>query len=138
MYSTRCICNKDSTIGGARMQHYLDQLVDDFFCKAVLSLIMTVFTLVDGFYGSMIWIFLGTFILDFITGVMKSMKKGIDFSSHRLRDSVFKLAAYMTLLTTLIITSKVEPSFTAIVTLAYYYYIFTESKSIMENAEELH
>jgi phage-related holin len=43
----------------------------------------------------------------------------------------------MVLITALIVASKFENSFVPVVTVVYYYFIFTELKSIIENVEEM-
>lgn len=123
--------------GDDRVKHYIDQLADGFSWKIVLSILSSLIGSMEYFYGSLLWTFLGLFVLDFITGIMKSVKLCAPITSRRLRDSVFKLGAYMVLLTALIITSKVDNSFAPLVPVTYYYYIFTEFKSVAENAEIL-
>lgn len=133
--------NNDYEGGVKKVKHYLEQLADGFVWKVILSLIGLVICELEGFYTSLLWGFLGMFVLDFITGVLKSRKRGIAFSSRRLRDSVYKLAAYMVLLTAVICVGRSkgvpEASFSSLVPLLYYYYIFTEFKSILENVEAL-
>lgn len=119
---------------GAR--YYLAQLMDGFLWKSTVSIFGTLVSYLQGFYGNLVWGFLILFSLDFITGIIKSRYKGIPFSSKRLRDSVAKLASYMVLVTALIITSRYEPSFQPVVTITYYYMMFTELKSILENVQE--
>lgn len=119
------------------LKHYIQQLIEGFSWKILVSLSGALITAIDGFYGVMIWGFLSLFTLDLITGIMKSKYNGIAITSRRLRDSVVKLGAYMVLITALIIAGKFESSFIPIVTVAYYYFIFTELKSIIENAEEM-
>ncbi len=123
--------------GVGTVRHYLAQLATGFEYKFTMSAIGAVLSLISGFYGSLLWGFLALFTLDLLTGIMKSFKNGVPISSKRLRDSVTKLGAYMVLITALIIASKYENSFVPIVTVAYYYFIFTELKSIIENAREM-
>lgn len=123
--------------GGGDMRYYLGQLVADFRIKAVFSTILSIISVIENFYGEMLWGFLTLFVLDFITGIMKSKAKNIPISSRRLRSSVTKLGAYMILLTAVIVTSKFEPTFVPLIALLYYYYMFTEFKSILENVSEL-
>ena len=92
---------------------------------------------VEGFYGSLLWGFVGLFLLDLISGILKSWFKHIPISSNRLRDSVIKLAGYMVLLTATVIVSKYEHSFKTIIPFVYYYFMFTEFKSVCENAKEI-
>lgn len=119
------------------LKHYLSTIADDFSSKIIISLFVTILTYVTGFYGAIIWGFLGIFMLDLLTGIMKSIYKGVKICSKRLRDSVVKLGSYMVLITSLIIASKFETSFAPVVTLAYYYFMFTELKSIVENVQEM-
>jgi phage-related holin len=123
--------------GVGTMRHYLEQLASGFEYKIVLSIIGAVIAKIEGFYGELVWGFLALFCLDLISGIWKSKKKGVPISSRRLRDSVNKLGAYMVLITSLIIASKYEQSFLPVVTVTYYYFIFTELKSIIENVEEM-
>lgn len=123
--------------GDGTMRHYVGQLEIGFEWKYPLSILATFVSIVDGFYSNMVWGFIALFALDLITGIMKSVKNGIPISSQRLRDSVTKLGAYMLLITSLIVASKYEPSFVSIVTCTYYYFIFTELKSIFENVESM-
>ena len=119
------------------MKHYVYQLASGFEMKALCSIVAAIVTKMEGFYGELLWGFLALFGLDLITGIVKSIKNGVPISSRRLRDSVTKLGAYMILLTALIVTSKYEASFQPIVAVTYYYFIFTEFKSILENVEEM-
>jgi phage-related holin len=123
--------------GEGLVKYYTAQLINGFEWKAIASIIGTVITVIEGFYGSILWAFLALFVLDLITGIMKSHRKGVPITSRRLRDSVVKLGSYMILITALIITGKYEQSFVAVTTTAYYYFIFTELKSIMENVGEM-
>lgn len=123
--------------GEGLVKYYGAQLVNGFEWKAIASIIGTVISAIEGFYGSILWAFLALFALDLITGIMKSHRKGVPITSRRLRDSVVKLGSYMILITALIITGKYEQSFVAVTTTAYYYFIFTELKSIMENVGEM-
>lgn len=118
-------------------KHYVFQLATGFEMKMLLSIAGTIVAFVEGFYSQMVWGFLLLFALDFISGIMKSIKNGVPITSKRLRESVTKLGAYMILITALIIASKFEQSFVPIVTVTYYYFMFTELKSIVENAEAL-
>lgn len=119
------------------VKHYIYQLAMGFEWKMLLSIAGTIIAFVEGFYSQLIWGFLVLFCLDFISGILKSVKKGTPISSKRLRESVTKLGAYMILITALIIASRYEQSFVPIVTVTYYYFMFTELKSIVENVEEL-
>jgi toxin secretion/phage lysis holin len=123
--------------GVGTMRHYFEQLASGFEYKIVLSIIGAIIAKIEGFYGELVWGFLALFCLDLVSGIWKSKKKGIPISSRRLRDSVSKLGAYMVLMTALIVASKYEPSFLPIVTVTYYYFMFTELKSIIENVEEI-
>jgi toxin secretion/phage lysis holin len=127
----------DRKAGEGTVRHYLDQLATGFEYKIVFSLLGAIISVMGEFYGELVWGFLSLFSLDFLTGIWKSKKNGIPISSRRLRDSVTKLGAYMVLITALIIASKFENSFVPVVTVTYYYFIFTELKSIIENVEEL-
>lgn len=119
------------------IKHYISTMTDDFQTKIMVSVFGTLITALTGFYGAVLWGFLGLFIADLLTGIMKSIHKGIKITSKRLRDSVVKLGSYMILITALIITSKYETSFAPVVTIAYYYFMFTELKSIIENVQEM-
>lgn len=119
------------------LSHYTEQLAMGFEWKIVLSVIGTIISYLEGFYGELVWGFLFLFALDFISGIMKSRSNGIPISSKRLRESVTKLGAYMVLITALIVASKYEHSFVPIVTVMYYYFIFTELKSVIENVEAM-
>lgn len=123
--------------GVGTMRHYLEELATGFQYKITLSVIGAVIAKLEGFYGQLLWGFLALFCLDLFSGIMKSKKNGIPISSRRLRDSVTKLGAYMVLITALIIAGKYEPSFEPVVTVTYWYFMFTELKSIIENAEEM-
>ena len=123
--------------GGNTVRHYIEQLGAGFEWKMVLSIMGSVVAMLEGFYGELMWGFLALFALDLLTGIMKSRHLGVPITSKRLRESVTKLGAYMVLVTALIITSKFENSFVPIVTVAYYYFMFTELKSIFENVEEM-
>jgi toxin secretion/phage lysis holin len=123
---------KEGTMG-----HYVMKAFEGFEWKILASVFGTVVAYIEGFYTELIWSFLALFTLDLITGIMKSKRNGIPISSKRLRDSVSKLGAYIILITALIIASKMETQFVPVVTLAYYYFIFTEFKSIIENVEEM-
>ena len=128
--------NGDVAEGGVdKVRHYLYQLASGFSWKMVLSLLSTFVCSLENFYSSLLWWFLSLFVLDLLTGILKSKKAGKTVSSKRLRDSVYKLAAYMVLLTSVIVASKVEHAFTAIIPITYYYYMFTELTSIVENVE---
>lgn len=118
-------------------KHYIAELSHGFWWKAILSSIGAFVATVNGFYGELVWGFLSLFCIDWITGVLKSLHNGIPFSSKRLRASVTKLGAYMLAITALIISSHYEPSFRSVVDVCYYYIIFTELKSILENVQEL-
>lgn len=122
---------------GWSTRHYVEQLLMGFEWKMLFSIAGTIVAYIEGFYGQLMWGFLGLFVMDFISGIMKSRKNGVPITSKRLRESVTKLGAYMILITSLIIASKYEQSFVPIVTVTYYYFIFTELKSILENVEEL-
>lgn len=123
--------------GEGTVKYYTAQLADGFQWKSILSMLCTFIYMMGDFYGKMLWWFLALVVLDSITGILKSKHKGIPISSRRLRQAVNKLCAYMVLLTSLIVTSKVEPAFTPVVTASYYYFCFTEMKSILENVEEM-
>lgn len=123
--------------GGGDMRYYFGQLLSDFHTKMILSSIGAIISVIENFYGEMLWGFLTLFVLDFITGIMKSKAKNVPISSKRLRSSVSKLGAYMVLLTAVIITSRYESSFVPIIALVYYWYMFTELKSIFENVGEM-
>ncbi len=123
--------------GEGTLKHYIAQLANGFEWKIIFSICGTLVSYIEGFYGSLLWGFLGLFALDLISGICKSKKNGIPISSKKLRESVTKLGAYMVLITALIIASKFETSFVPIVTVTYYYFIFTELKSILENVEEM-
>lgn len=123
--------------GDGSVKHYVGQMAVAYEWKLGLSAIGTIIAYVEGFYGSLVWAFLALFLIDLVTGIMKSKHNGIPITSKRLRSSVNKLGAYMLLITALIITSKAEPAFMPIVTGAYYYFLFVEFKSIIENVEEM-
>lgn len=123
--------------GEGSLKHYIEQLLLGFEWKMVLSVMGAAVAMLEGFYGELMWGFLALFVLDSITGIMKSKKNGVPITSKRLRGAVTKLGAYMVLITALIITSKFESSFVPIVTVTYYYYMFTELKSIVENVGEM-
>ncbi|AYP68607.1 toxin secretion/lysis holin [Exiguobacterium phage vB_EalM-132] len=123
--------------GDGSVKHYVGQIAVSYEWKLGLSVIGTIIAYIEGFYGSLVWVFLGLFLIDLVTGIMKSKHNGVPITSKRLRSSVNKLGAYMLLITALIITSKAEPAFMPIVTGAYYYFIFIEFKSIIENVEEM-
>lgn len=123
--------------GEGTVRHYVEQLVVGFEWKIAFSIVGAFISTFGHFYGSIMWGFLGLFCLDLVSGIMKSKLQDIPISSKRLRASVTKLAAYMTLITALIITSKFEASFVPVVTVTYYYFIFTELTSIVENVEEM-
>lgn len=117
------------------LSHYINQLLKGSEYKFVLSVAFSIITIIEGFYGTLIWGLLGFLAIDFITGVWKSLNSGERITSKRLRASVTKVGSYMLLLTTLIIAGKVETTFIPLVTMAYYYCMFTEIKSILENLE---
>lgn len=117
------------------VSYYIDQLLKGSEYKFVLSIAFSIITLIEGFYGTLLWALFGFLAIDFITGIWKSLNSGTKISSKRLRASVTKVGSYMLLLTTLIIAGKVESTFIPLVTMAYYYCMFTEIKSILENLE---
>jgi len=119
------------------LSYYIEQLLKGSEYKFVLSVAFSIITLIEGFYGTLIWALIGFLAIDFITGVWKSLNIGVKISSKRLRESVTKVASYMLLITTLIIAGKVESTFIPLVTMAYYYCMFTEVKSILENLEAM-
>jgi phage-related holin len=119
------------------VRHYLQQLASGFEWKIPLSILGTVIAFVEGFYGAVMWGFLGLYLLDLASGILKSKMNHVPITSKRLRESVTKLAAYMVAITALIIASKFEESFVAVVAIFYYYCMFTEIKSIFENVEEM-
>lgn len=123
--------------GEGTVRHYLEQLIMGFEHKIVFSAVGTIISTLTGFYGDLVWGFIALFVLDLISGILKSRKNNIPISSRRLRDSVTKLAAYMVLITALIIAGHYEPEFQPVITGAYYYFMFTELKSIFENVEEM-
>ena len=123
--------------GEGLVKYYVAQLAHGFEWKAIISILGATISVVEGFYGTILWAFLALFCLDLLTGILKSLLRGVAITSKRLRDSVVKLGGYMVLITALIITSKFETSFVAIATTAYYYFIFTELKSILENVGEM-
>lgn len=123
--------------GEGTVKHYFNELMVGFEYKSILSMFGATATAITGFYSDLIWGFIALFALDLVSGVLKSKKKGIPISSRKLRDSVTKLGAYMVLITALIIAGHYEPQFRAVVTGAYYYFMFTELKSIFENVEEM-
>lgn len=118
-----------------KLSYYMEQLLKGSEYKFVLSVAFSIITLIEGFYGTLIWALLGFLAIDFVTGVWKSLNSGVKISSKRLRASVTKVGSYMLLITTLIIAGKVESTFIPLVTMAYYYCMFTEIKSILENLE---
>jgi toxin secretion/phage lysis holin len=123
--------------GGFNMKYYMHQLAVGFEWKAPLSVLSALISVFEGFYSEMVWGFLGLFILDTISGIMKARKLQQPVTSRRLRDSVTKLGAYMLAITALLIASRYEPTFVPMVTLAYYYFMYTELKSIFENVEAM-
>lgn len=123
--------------GEGTVRHYLNELMVGFEYKAILSMFGATVTTITGFYTDLIWGFIALFTLDLVSGILKSRKNGIPISSRKLRDSVNKLGAYMVLITALIIAGHYEPEFKAVVMGAYYYFMFTELKSIFENVEEM-
>lgn len=125
------------TGGGHSLKHYIQQTIWGVEWKLPLSVLGTLVASIEGFYGGVIWIFLTIFSLDFISGLLKSAHKGVPITSRGFRDSVTKLGAYMVLITSLLIASSLEPALKPIVTITYYYFIFTELKSIKENVEEM-
>jgi toxin secretion/phage lysis holin len=123
--------------GEGTVKHYMVQLADGFEWKILSSIGISIVTWVSGFYGDLLWAFLGLFALDLVSGIMKSKYNGIPIVSKKLRASVTKLGAYMVLVTSLIIAGKFEPAFVHITSVCYYYYCFTELKSILENVGEM-
>lgn len=123
--------------GEVTMRHYMVQWASGFEWKILLSMIGTVISVIQGFYGEIMWGFIALFLIDLTTGLLKSKYKGVPITSRKLRASVTKLGAYMLLITALIVTSRYEQSFLPIVTVTYYYFMFTELKSIFENVEEM-
>jgi toxin secretion/phage lysis holin len=123
--------------GEGSLKHYFIQIISGFEWKILSSIISTIITLIAGFYSPLIWGFLGLFSIDFITGIIKSLVKGVPISSKRLRNSVTKLLSYMLLITSLIIASHYEESFLPVVTCSYYYFMYTELRSIIENSKEI-
>ncbi|MMZ43490.1 Holin family protein [compost metagenome] len=122
---------------GELVMHYLDQLTDGFGWKTLVSLAGTLVTAISGFYTDMIWGFLTLVALDFISGILKSLKNNVQITSRRLRDSVVKLAGYLILVGVVILLSKHDDSLAPVVTWVYYYFMFTEGKSILENVQEM-
>lgn len=120
-----------------KLHHYIMQLVENSFYKLILSVAFTVITFLKGFYGELMLGLAAFLVIDFITGVWRSISLGQKISSKRLRESVTKAGTYFLLVTTLIVASKIESTFLPFVTIAYYYCIFTEMKSILENLQEL-
>lgn len=123
--------------GEGTVRYYVSHLMAGFEWKIVASTGASIVAMLEGFYTDLVWGFLALFVLDFLTGIMKSVKNRVPISSEKLRRSVTKLAAYMVLITALIVASRFETSLVPIVTATYYYFIFTEFKSILENAREL-
>lgn len=122
---------------GSGMSHHIQKIAEGSEWKGVLSVSLTAFSFFQGFYGNLIWGFLCLFVIDFITGILKSRKNQVPITSKKLRESVSKLGAYMLLLTSLIVCSKFQPEFISLVTATYYWFMFTELKSIVENVEQL-
>ncbi|MNI29036.1 Holin family protein [compost metagenome] len=119
------------------MRHHLAHLVDGYAWKIPLSILGAVITAIEGFYGTLIWLFWFAFCMDLLTGILKSHKNHVPITSKRLRDSVYKLAGYMILITTLIVLSRYQAEVVPLVTWTYYFFIFTEIKSIFENVKEM-
>lgn len=117
--------------------HYLEKLSQGAEYKLILSMLFSIITFIEGFYGSMIWVLSAFIILDFISGIWKSIINGQRIISSKLRSSVTKVASYIILITALIIAGNLDPVFIPLVTVAYYYCIFTEFKSILENLEAM-
>jgi len=128
---------QDRVIGGGTVKYYIAKSFDGFSWKFGLSLLLSAITWIEGFYGAILWVFIGMFALDLLSGILRSRHQGIPISSHRLRYSVTKLGAYMILITALLFASSIETSFVPIVTVVYYYCIFTEFKSIVENVSAM-
>lgn len=122
---------------GRSMRHYISQAMEGFGWKAVASVGGAVISALGHFYTPLVWGFLAMFLLDLASGILKSYKKGIPITSKRLRDSVSKLAGYMILITALIIASKYREAFVPVVSWSYYFFMFTEFKSIIENVQEM-
>lgn len=123
--------------GEGTVRYYASHLLVGFEWKIIASTGASILAMMEGFYTDLLWGFLALFMLDFVTGIMKSYKNGVPISSRRLRNSVTKLASYMVLITSLIIASRFETSLVPIVTCLYYFFIFTELKSIIENARAM-
>lgn len=119
------------------LKHYASTLVEGFEWKSVLSILGSAIALIEGFYGGLLWGFLILFVLDLLSGILKSHFKGIAITSKRLRDSVVKLGGYMILMTTLIVLSKYQSDIVPVIAWTYYYFMFTEAKSILENVQEM-
>lgn len=123
--------------GEGTLKYYAEKLVIGMEWKLPLSVVGTLVSMMEGFYSPMLWGFLSLFILDLISGIWKSKKLGVAITSKRLRSSVNKLGGYMVLITSLLIASKYETSLVPFVTCTYYYFMFTEFKSIIENVQEM-
>lgn len=135
---THKVNNKKYNIEGDRtMKYYISQWADGFQWKLVASLIGTIITGLEGFYGHLLWGFLALFFIDLFTGLLKSWINKIPISSKRLRESVVKLLGYMSLLTAITILGYYNKDAVPLITYIYYFFMFTEFKSILENVREM-
>ena len=124
-------------LGGKSVRHYLSSILDGIEWKVVISAIGAAVAAIGDFYTPYLWGFLTLYVLDFFSGILKSKHKGIPISSRRMRDSVTKLAAYMVLITSIIIASSYQEDLAFMVPGLYVYFMVTELKSIKENVEEM-
>lgn len=85
---------------------------------------------------TMCLIFVGALVLDFITGIMASVKRGEAIESSRVRDMFYKWAAYLFVL---IVAAGLDICIASvwIHTAALGWIILSEGVSILENCEQI-
>lgn len=101
---------------------------EDFFFKVLASLTIFITPIVESLIAVAILI-----IVDTITGIWASFKKGEKFKSNKFFDSIVKLIAYTGLL---LISKMVENALVSeipFVKLSLYYIVFYEFSSFLEN-----
>jgi len=84
--------------------------------------------------ATMAWVFVGMIALDFITGIIKSIKLGIPITSTRMRDMFYKWIAYLSVL----LCTAMIGTFTGQIWLhaaAYGWTVGNEFISVCENCE---
>ena len=84
---------------------------------------------------ALFYVFTGTFVLDTVTGILASISRGEQLNSHRFRESIYKLLAYLSVLLIAAGLGCAFPALAWVSGAALGWVILTDAISVLENCE---